>query len=141
MKPYLRKVEPTDKIKILGHEFSGLQEIKEAIEMEVRIGPITGKFDSIYKTEPKRPIEGLHVMHLYEPYPRFDSSDFEFENRIYSNFFFSRFPFDEEIIEKLKKIRAWDNYKMIVEDMDENTLPMVYYRGTSGDKVIIADKE
>lgn len=64
-----REVPKASKVKILNHILNGLDDIKKAVESYCRIGR-----DS-WNTDPKSPIEGIHVVCVYEPYPCFDSED------------------------------------------------------------------
>ncbi len=79
-----RVVSKTSKLEILGHVFNGLSNMKKAVKSYCRIGQ-----DS-WKTEPKSPIEGVHVICIYEPYPCFNSEDYANEDRDYSSYFFQQ---------------------------------------------------
>lgn len=127
----IHEVSTTSKIKILGHIFNGLSEIKKAVEIFCRIG---GK---AWDTEPQSPISGIHVTCIYESYPCFDSEDYASEDRDFSNYFFSTKPFTKEKIMQLSKLPGRCNAQIIDEKMCEWAVPAVYYGG-EGDKMIVA---
>lgn len=130
-KIWICEVSKASKVEILNHIFNGLDDIKKAVESYCRIGR-----DS-WNTEPKSPIEGIHVVCVYEPYPCFDSEDYANEDRDYSNYFFSTKPFTKQQITLLSKLPGRCNAQLVCEALPEWALPAVYYRG-DGDKMIVA---
>lgn len=128
---WIREVSKVAKVEFLGHIFNGLDDIKKSVESYCRIGG-----DS-WSTDPKSPIEGIHVVCVYEPYPCFDSEDYANEDRDYSNYFFSTKPFTKQQITLLSKLPGRCNAQLVCEELPEWTLPAVYYRG-DGDKMIVA---
>lgn len=128
----IREVSKDSKIEICGHVFNGLAEIRNAVEAYSRIGK-----DDSWTTEPKKPVEGVHVICVYEPYPCFDSYDYASEDRDYRNYFFSTEPFTMEQIERLSKLPGNFNAQIVNETMPEWALPAVYYGGESK-KIIVA---
>ena len=84
-------------------------------------------------------MDGIHVLELYMHYPCFDFEDFLYENRVYSNFFFSREPFTDEDINRIAEMPRETNYCLVHERMDEANLPAIYFQGDSHHKLIIAD--
>lgn len=127
----IREVSKTSKVEILGHVFNGLSDIKKAVETYCRI-----ERDS-WDIEPKSPVNGLHVVCIYEPYPCFDSEDYANEDRDYSNYFFSPRPFTKQLIDKLSKLSGRCNAQIVCDSMPEWAVPAVYYSG-DGDKMVIA---
>lgn len=128
---WIREVSKTSKVEILGHVFNGLSDIKRAVEAYCRVDR------QPWETEPKSPVEGIHVVCIYEPYPCFDSEDYANEDRDFSNYFFSTKLFTKQQIERLAKLPGRCNAKMVNENMPEWAVPAVYYRG-EGDKMIVA---
>ncbi len=129
-KIWIREVSKTSKIEILGHVFNGLNEIKSAVESYCRVER------EPWDTEPKSPVEDIHVVCVYEPYPCFDSEDYANEDRDFSNYFFSTKPFTKQQIERLAKLPGRCNAQMVIETIPEWAVPAVYYRG-EGDKIIV----
>lgn len=131
VKILIREVPKASKVEILNHILNGLDDIKKAVESYCRIGR-----DS-WNTDPKSPIEGIHVACVYEPYPCFDSEDYANEDRDYSNYFFSTKPFTKQQITLLSKLPGRYNAQLVREGLPEWALPAVYYCG-DGDKMIVA---
>ena len=127
----IREVPKASKVEILNHILNGLDDIKKAVESYCRIGR-----DS-WNTDPKSPIEGIHVACVYKPYPCFDSEDYANEDRDYSNYFFSTKPFTKQQITLLSKLPGRYNAQLVCEGLPEWALPAVYYCG-DGDKMIVA---
>lgn len=130
-KIWIREVSKTSKVEILGRVFSGLNDIKQAVEAYCRIG------SEPWDTEPKSSHDGIHVICVYEPYPCFDSEDYANEDRDFNNYFFSAKPFTKQQIERLSKLPGRCNAKMVNDTMPEWAVPAVYYRG-EGDTMIVA---
>ena len=130
-KIWIREVSKTSKIEILGHVFNGLNDIKRAVESYCRVG------HTPWDLEPKSPVEGVHVVCVYEPYPCFDSEDYANEDRDFSNYFFSTKPFTKQQIKRLAGLPRRYNARIVNDNMPEWATPAVYYRG-EGDKIIAA---
>ena len=128
---YIREISKTSKVEILGHVFNGLSDIKKAVETYCRIER------NSWNIEPKFPVNGLHVVCIYEPYPCFDTEDYANEDRDYSNYFFSTKPFTKQQIDKLSKLPGRCNAQIVSGSMPEWTVPAVYYSG-DGDKMVVA---
>lgn len=132
---------PNDgKIEILNHVFKGIEEISKAVEVRGRVTPDFRGERDFTEVRPETPVEGLHILELYQPYPCFDSSDSLYENRMYSNFFFSTTPFSEERINEIINLKKTTNYRMVNEDMDMDFLPAIYFQGDSRYNLIVAKK-
>ena len=127
----IREVSKTSKVEIFGHVFNDLSEIKKAVETYCRV-----ERDS-WDTEPKSPVNGLHVICIYEPYPCFDSEDYANEDRDYSNYFFSTKPFTKQQIDKLSKLPCRCNAQIVCDTMPDWAAPAVYYCG-AGDRMRVA---
>ncbi len=145
-KPTIVKASISDSVEILGHKVDGYKAISEAVEVssppaqfDIRSNgeKVVWKEPSISKREPKQRIPGLHVLEIYEPYPCFDSSDFAYEDRCYSNFFFSKKPFTPEEIKIITELDRRGNLKFITDEMPEAALPSAYYEG-EGNVIIYA---
>ncbi|MDE5886236.1 MAG: hypothetical protein K2H46_01480 [Muribaculaceae bacterium] len=119
----IQEISIISKVEILGHQFNGLLDIKKAVEKYCRI-----KRDS-WDVEPKSPVEGIHVICVYEPYPCFDSYDYANEDRDYRNYFFSTEPFTKQQIDYLSKLPTSSNAQILNVLMPEWTLPAIYYPG------------
>lgn len=136
MNKEIKRFSSKDKIEILGHVFNGLEDIEKATEVETRLSNSIGE-RYIRKRNPEILIPGLHILKIYEPYPCFDSSDFIYENRRYCNYFFSKEPFTNEMINYIADSGWSDNYCLIKKDMDEKITPAVYFGGSSWNDLIV----
>lgn len=129
---------PNDsQIEILGHIFQGIDDIDKAVDVSTYITCSIGN-RYIHREPAEKPVDGLHVLKLYEPYPCFDSSDYLYENRKFRNYFFSTRPFTDEMVNRLASLPAQMDYCMVTSDMDTSVLPAVYFRGSSYDSILIA---
>ena len=135
------EVLPNDgKIEILGHVFTGIEEISKAVEVRGKMTPDFRGERDLVECIPEKPIEDLHILELYQPYPCFDSYDSLYENRRFSNFFFSNIPFSDERINEIVNLKKTTNYCMVNEDMNVDFLPAVYFQGDSRYNLIVAKK-
>lgn len=140
------KVVPRDgQILILGHTFNGLTDISEAVGVTARI--TQSYFDKkrqISRKDPTKPVSGIYVLELYEPYPRFDAEDYATENRKYHNFFFSPEPFTDEKINQIAKLSRRNGFltnELVSDQMPAEYLPAVYFGGDSHHKLFVAFEE
>lgn len=133
-KIWIHEVSITSEVEILGHVLNGLTDIKGAVEAYCRVGR------EAWSIEPKSPMEGIHVVCVYEPYPCFDSEDYANEDRDFSNYFFSAEPFTKQQIERLADLPRKCNARMLDDCMPEWATPAVYYRGEGDTMIILPDK-
>lgn len=126
-----------DKIEILGYIFNGIEDIEKAVEYETRISNSIGE-RYIQHLTPENSYNQIHILKLYQPYPKFDESDMLYENRRFCNYFFSHKPFTQERINKIADIQWTNNYCLIHKDMDEDLLPALYWGGSTWDDLIVA---
>lgn len=145
-KPIIIKASLSDAIEILGHKVDGYDAIRNAIEYASSPGltMINGKGEEILidkpyitKRNPTLRIPGLHILEVYERYPCFDSSDYAYEDRYFSNYFFSAKPFTRERITRIACMKRSGNLEFISDEMAEWALPSAYYKG-EGDSIIYA---
>ena len=133
----IQKLPKDSTVEILGHIFYGIEDIDKAVEVSARVSCSIG--DRYIQREPaEKPVEGLHVLKLYEPYPCFDSSDYLYENRRYCNYFFSDKPFTDDDINRLASLPAQMNYCMVTPDLNSSVLPAVYFGGSSYNPILVA---
>lgn len=138
-KMLIREIPVNARVEILGHTFSGLIEIKQAVATYARVMNSTfGRH--VFTVEPRKPVPGLHVLNLFEPYPCFDSDDYASEDRDYCNFFFSRKPFEKADIERLSRIKKGFNNCLVNDNTPLEALPAVYYKG-DGPVMLLAVEE
>lgn len=140
------KEAPLDgEIVILGHTFNGLKDISEAVGVTARI--TQSYFDKkrqISRKDPTKPVSGIYVLELYEPYPCFDAEDYANENRKYHNFFFSTEPFTDEKINQIAKLSRRNGFltnELVSDQMPAEYLPAVYFKGNPRDKLLVAFEE
>ncbi len=114
-----------DKISILGHTFNGLKDIRRHIELSGRSG-----YGSLHCWSPaeKESYDDVHIGHFYENYPVFDSSDL-CDDRTYQNYIFRSTPITEEDMKSAFKTFHGFNFCMVHEEIPQEMLPILYYRG------------
>jgi hypothetical protein len=134
----LRECSIHDEVKILGHKFHGLEEIKSAVELSAAsYGGAEIKTDFVTLNKPKAPIPGIHVIEIWEPYPCFDAEDRLNENRTYQNYFLSKKQVTpEQLSEIYKRCHEQFNFSLINKNMPAEFTPAVYYVGDRGKMVI-----
>lgn len=137
MSKHTTKTVPINEpITILGHTFQGLKEIRDAVEATSSVGHgkmkgnrFVGWYEPYISTiAPKNRIQNVHVLEILQRYPCFDSSDYAYEDRYFTNYFFSEQPFTKDVIFKLALLP----YKGICElDINElpESFPHIYYVG------------
>lgn len=126
-----------DSMEIMGHVFVCLHEIERAVEVDCRIRKSLSGSRDIQRRNDARPIAGIHVARLYEPYPCFDSSDYAEETRYYSNYFFSDKPFTDDCLNRLAEIKNKGNYRLVSEETPECAAPAIY-RNADSENVTVA---
>lgn len=114
-----------DSVTILGHDFSGLQEI--ASTTEALLGSKSCQASYLDIQNPK-----VHVGELYERYPCFDSDDYVNENRYYVNYLIRDHKIQESDLLACRDAKCSGNACRVNEKLSHELLPMVYYDGDSG---------
>lgn len=72
--------------------------------------------------------EIVHISHFYESYPVFDSYDLG-DDRIYQNYIFRPAPITEANMKDAFCTFHGFNFSMVHENISEENLPILYYRG------------
>ena len=132
----IRCYDIRDKITVLGYEFKGL---KDVIAHSSMAGVNHYSEVTVYERTPRRRKKGITVVELYEHYPVFDSYDIG-DDRTYQNYFFIKGDVSSEEVEKRAKLSDGVNYCMAHEELPEDMLPVLYYKG-DGDYMILAQKK
>ena len=125
-----------DKITILGHKFNGLKDIRSHVEAYGRCCPSYLDFSIDEKVVP---YDDVHIGLLWEPYPIFDCFDVG-DDRTYENYIFSREPITEAFMNKISNSYKGVNFCLVNENLPEDKLPILYYRG-DGNHLLLAAKE
>lgn len=120
-----------DSFVVLGHTFHSLQNVRDAVSIMAQSDRDSSGKRYITHEKPSNPIPGLYVGLVYEPYPCFDSSDYGYEDRKYWNFFFSRKPITEGIINRLADMQCLSDARYVHKNMDESATPALYWGGDS----------
>lgn len=137
MSKHTTKTVPINEpITILGHTFQGLKEIRDAVEAISSVGH--GKMKGnrfvgwdkpyIFTQAPTTRIQGVHVLEIHQRYPCFDSSDYTYEDRYFTNYFFSERPFTKDVIFKLALLPYKGNCELDINELPES-FPHIYYVG------------
>lgn len=132
----LEKVSTNCPVEVMGKVFKNLREIQQAVGKGARLGNrLGGRF--IY--EPKEIVcpSGIYVLDMFEPFPKFDYSDYMYDNREFHNYFFSDKPFTDDVIEEISKFRSLVNYRIVNEFTPDWALPAIYYSDDE-DTMIVA---
>ena len=130
---------PTHKsFEVMGHFFHSLQDVCDAVSIVGRSLTNWNGTRDIWHKQPEKPISGLYVGLIYEPYPCFDESDYDYEKRRYWNFFFSNSPITDEMLNRIAEMAHQSNYRYVHENMEEFATPSSYWGGDSADKLLLA---
>lgn len=115
-----------DSIVILGHRFNGLVEIRKAVELFMR----DNREPYQASMERHQPVEGVHVLCNYEPYPTFDIYDAMCEDRDYENYFFLDRPFTKKETDAIADVHPRASFCKVYEGMSlPFGMPVIYYYG------------
>lgn len=123
-----------DRFEIFGHVFNGIRDVELAIEYHSRINKGSDGKRFHWASEPKKPIDGIHVAQLYEPYPRFDSDDCD--TRDYCNYYFSTTPFTAQKVGQLSTIPGRFNACQVTALMPAWAAPAIYRDGDSSTIIV-----
>ena len=120
-----------DSIEIFGHRFNGLDEIRKAVGLFMR----DNREPFQASKERHQPVEGVHVLCNYEPYPTFDEYDAMCENRDYENYYFLDRSFTKEETDAIAAVYPRMSFCKVYEGMSLPAgMPVIYYYG-DGDSV------
>jgi len=121
-------------IDILGHRFNGLAEIWEAVCVFMRGSQEPFKASA----ELFQPVEGVHILCNYEPYPTFDDCDSSCENRDYENYYFFDRPITDTETDAIAAIRPRMNFCKVYEGVEMPFDAVVIYYQGDGDNMLVA---
>lgn len=121
-----------ERIKIAGSWFNGLDDVFSHVEILGRSREPFFEFQQInrwtLRDYHKQNVDGVHVAHLWESYPQFDSSDAG-DDRNFENYFFSRTPISIEMMEHYCKLKSESNDCKVHEHIPKEMLPILYCDG------------
>lgn len=123
-----------DSIVIYSHRFNGLDEIRKAV------GLFMHDNREPYQASEKRhqPVEGVHVLCNYDPYPTFDEYDAMCEDRDYENYYFLDRPFTKRETDAIAAVYPRMSFCKVYEGMSLPAgMPVIYYYG-DGDTMQVA---
>ena len=115
----MKKYKNNETIVVLGASFNG---VKEMIE----------------HARKRMPKDCVYVGEDSQLYPCFDSGDYMYENRFYTNLVFAKSL--EEIEEKLrilKQVERYGNYNKLNSELH----PMAYWQGDTCHDVLLTDRD
>ena len=115
----MKKYKNNDTIVVLGASFNG---VKEMIE----------------HARKRMPKDGVYVGEDSQLYPCFDSEDYMYENRSFTNLVFG--SSQEEIDKKLKilnQVERYGNYNKLTVELH----PMAYWQGDTCHDVLLTDRD
>jgi len=103
-----------------------MENLRKAVEVSAICHPTQELY--CFREQNHKPLApGFHVAELYERFPCFDSYDYDFDKRLFRNYFISREPFTDEMIRNLQELK-WDtNSCKVNEQTPSSALPAVYY--------------
>ncbi len=126
-----------DKVAILGHTFDGLDDIKEHVELYGHV--VYNNLYSCWSDADVDVCDDVHIGHFYDNYPIFDSSDL-CDNRTYQNYIFRTKALSECDMKEAFQMFSRFNFCMVHENIPEDKLPILYYRG-EGNYMLLATKK
>ena len=115
----MKKFKNNETIVVLGASFNGVKDIIEHARKRMTK-------------------DGVYVGEDSQLYPCFDSEDYMYENRYYTNLVFAKSL--EEIEEKLrilKQVERYGNYNKLNSELH----PMVYWQGDTCHDVLLTDRD
>ncbi len=125
----------TDDITVLGHTFHGLKDVREHCTLSAR-NRLDWKPVAINK-EKNCDSSGVYVAKLYEPYPKFDASDYLYDDRDFENYIFRSHPIDNEEIKRVLQLNNSGNFCLVSNETPVEAMPILYYRG-EGNTMLLA---
>ncbi len=130
----IHTVSIDDSIVICGHRFNGLDEIRKAVGLFMR----DNREPFQASKERHQPVEGVHVLCNYEPYPTFDEYDAMCENTDYENYYFLDRPFTKRETDAIAAVYPRMSFCKVYEGMElPSQMVAIYYYG-DGEKMKIA---
>lgn len=126
-----------DRIKVLGREFDGLEDVKRRCTN--RINCLSSLGGDVLRNAIAYP--DMAICEVYENYPRFDIYD-SCDNRTYQNYFFrDGGTFSAEEMSRLAKLPHEMNLRMVHEHLAAGHLPVLYYEGTGQYMLLATSKD
>lgn len=125
-----------DKITVLGHTFDGLEDVikhRELIGKEFLRG-----FDC-FALHSVNVYSDIHIGELYENYPIFDSYDLG-DDRTYQNYIFRKNEITKQDMETAFAVYHKGDFCIVHEQIPENMLPILYYRGEGNYMLLATNK-
>ena len=115
----MKKYKNNETIEVLGASFNGVK-------------------DMIAHARKRIPKDGVYVGEDSQRYPCFDSEDYMYENRYFTNLVFAKSL--EEIDEKLRilnQVERYGNYNKLTVELH----PMAYWQGDTCHDVLLTDRD
>lgn len=116
-----------------------MKQLKNNVTMEVLGVTFNGVNDMIEHARTGVPKDGVYVGEDSMHYPCFDSEDFLYENRYYTNLVFAGSR--KELDEKLRQLKRMDQLKCNYNKLTGVLHPMAYWGGDSCDDVFLTEME
>lgn len=131
----LVKVAIDSPVEVGGHVFRNLTEIRNAVGKRARLsGRLWGRH--VYDCKNIECPDDLFVIDMFEPFPKFDYSDYMYDDREFHNYFFSDKPFTDDMIEEIAKFRSKVNYRIVNEFTPDWALPAIYYSDDESNMIV-----
>ena len=115
-----------------------MKQLKNNVTMEVLGVSFNGVNDMIEHARTGVPKNGVYVGEDSMHYPCFDSEDYLYENRYYTNLVFAESR--KELDEKLRQLKRMDQLKCNYNKLTVTLHPMAYWGGDSCDDVFLIDR-
>ena len=115
----MKRFKNNETIKVMGASFNGVKEMIEHARKRI-------------------PKDGVYVGEDSQRYPRFDSEDYMYENRYFTNLVFG--SSQEEIDKKLNilnQVEWYVNYNKLTVELH----PMAYWQGATWHDVLLTDRD
>ncbi len=114
----MKRQKNNETINVLGTSFNGVR-------------------DMIEHARKRMPKDGVYVGEDSLHYPCFDSGDYLYENRYYTNLVFAKSP--EELDKKLGILKRMSQLSYNYNKLTGKLHPMAYWEGDSNDNVFLTD--
>ena len=123
-----------DSFKVFGKELHGLKEVQQ--RSEIFAGEHYSDLDVWTPEDYKHGKDDIHIGHMYQSYPQFDSYD-ACEDRSYQNYIFRTHLITKNDMRRLSELSSRSNAQRVHEDIPISMLPMLYYPG-DGEYMLLA---
>lgn len=114
-----------------------MKKLKNNENIEVLEVSFDGVKDMVTHARKRMPKDGVYVGEDSEHYPCFDSSDYAYESRYYTNLVFARSK--EELDKKMSVLELMKSLKANYNKLTAELHPMAYWEGDTNHDVFLTE--